>query len=1646
MIHKRSVLILLLGLVLLLVSVKTVLGTVYINEIVPDVGTIDWDTNGAVSESNDEWVELYNNGADEDISGWSISDVDNNRYTFTAGTNFPANSYLTVFDLSLSNSGDTVTLYDVLNNSVDVNSWTTNPGNDISLSRIHDGSSTWTNISAPTINTINNRLPTGSLPAQNFNEDAAAFFVPLSTITDADSDALSFIVQSENTAQADCTISGNNVLVDSANNYNGAASCTIRANDSFGTTDFTMSMTINAIDDPAVWNALTAKNVNEDSASGTVVYPNLKTLCTDVDTAITMSVTSTHTHYTLSFSGNNLNISNLEQNWNGLETVNLNCNGIPSSFQLTINPVNDPAVVTAIPYQEADESQEYSYTITATDVDNTQAQLSLVSASLPSWLQSDSVYPNLRGTPGSADSGENQTVTVMVNDGSVNSAPVLFNLFIQPALEIKASDVQVVIDGTTYGADDQLNVTPGSEVTVTYTLTNNYIESLGHVESSAAANVALTGLPYTGTCVGTDCNNGYWSILPGGEGSSQFTFTVPYNIGSSTFSLTLNTNYDQFWLPILGNNFVNSLSLNLNVVRENVSAYILQSDLTDENLTCTRTAEVDMEVANAGSLALTPEILIYDMQPTESSFSSTTGEFTDFGGQTPVIRSETTLSSLASGTSASVQIPVDALNLTSGTHTLYIYMVNPYFDSSGYYIGDKTEVTITIGSCFNISALEQDLQIPKSSPAGMSVDLQNYILEDTLGYTFTFALSDESNTALVDCSVAGSTLTCPAPTAGTQGTSDLTIAVDETNALTPVEEVATVTITPTLEVSNVRVNTIAVTENSLTQALKPQQTVTVQLTATNVLTHPVTGVSAELIVPTLPAIDWSSSAVNLVAGESKTLTITSILPLDVAEGDYPVELKISGRDYENNLVQQSDSYIFILHVDQEAADLVITNFTFGANTVTCSDSTAVTVEYTNRGSQTESDASITLSGRNFVSTTALADVAPNTFSSIIVDVPTSNLTTGANTLTATLTYRDSFKSDIKTSSITKNNCLNSWIPTDSNLIVADGVPQVFTLNLSESGYDSGISWYVDDALVASTINTYTFTQSTVGTYHLKAVVNDNEADAHTWTVTVTNIPLSAALTTNIPADATDAELSNFHNFTVQNSYGKIVFTENVDLTNIFDLDEIITISNAMVFVNTVAAPELAGKSAEITLQRSFTQPLILRSTDGTTFTEECPTTTCQTASNADGKFVFTVNSFSAYQVVEEIPAGIEISEILFNNAVAGENASVTITVRNKGTFESLTGLSAQLAGVSSVYLPVLEGTLPTTLAASQQATVTLKINVPAGEDGGRHSIGTVQVNSNQETKIQTIYLLPKSFLTLESIKVEGKTTGDFTVDGDNEVRVKVKNDYTEDMEDIIVTVTLFDVDGDDLEEESDSFDLDTGDTKEVTLNFNVENADNEEIEMEILVEGTATDDSSHETKETRTFTVAREKHKVILQSLSASAKDLECSRLTTISATVENVGKSDEDTVEVKVSNSALGIEESKSDIEVDKYSDSDNDYKARFNLDLSKAAAGTYTIPIEVYLDGSLEDSQDLTLTVKNCLTTSDSSQSQSVLSDALKQKMEQQLQEALKTPAAKPKVSSSFRDSNTYLALLGVLALLMFVALVLALAVMLKGKKAKQ
>ena len=124
---------------------------IMINEILADPASgLAGDANGdgVRSSGGDEFIELLNvSDSVVDISGWYLTDAVSTRHVFTSGTLMQPNAYQVVFgadalsgSLGLNNSGDTVSLFDALDQLIDQVIYGINGGQNQSLVRTPEGS------------------------------------------------------------------------------------------------------------------------------------------------------------------------------------------------------------------------------------------------------------------------------------------------------------------------------------------------------------------------------------------------------------------------------------------------------------------------------------------------------------------------------------------------------------------------------------------------------------------------------------------------------------------------------------------------------------------------------------------------------------------------------------------------------------------------------------------------------------------------------------------------------------------------------------------------------------------------------------------------------------------------------------------------------------------------------------------------------------------------------------------------------------------------------------------------------------------------------------------------------------------------------------------------------------------------------------------------------------------------------------------------------------------------------------------------------------------------------------------------------------------------------------------------------------------
>jgi hypothetical protein len=138
-----------------------------------------------------------------------------------------------------------------------------------------------------------------------------------------------------------------------------------------------------------------------------------------------------------------------------------------------------------------------------------------------------------------------------------------------------------------------------------------------------------------------------------------------------------------------------------------------------------------------------------------------------------------------------------------------------------------------------------------------------------------------------------------------------------------------------------------------------------------------------------------------------------------------------------------------------------------------------------------------------------------------------------------------------------------------------------------------------------------------------------------------------------------------------------------------------------------------------------------------------------------------------------------------------------------------------------------------------------------------------------------------------------------------------------------------------------------------------------------------------------------------------------------------NVGEDDEEDLQVKVKNRALELD-SERNFDLDSGSDDDARKILSFRVNIpADTDPKTYPVDVALYMDGDLEGSEEVELSVRECDLAPPQDDDEPVVDDS-EFEVVQDGQITIPTSTTK---SSSFRDDAWYLVILGVVALILLI-----------------
>jgi len=366
--------------------------------------------------------------------------------------------------------------------------------------------------------------------------------------------------------------------------------------------------------------------------------------------------------------------------------------------------------------------------------------------------------------------------------------------------------------------------------------------------------------------------------------------------------------------------------------------------------------------------------------------------------------------------------------------------------------------------------------------------------------------------------------------------------------------------------------------------------------------------------------------------------------------------------------------------------------------------------------------------------------------------------------------------------------------------------------------------------------------------------------------------------------------------------------------------------------------------------------------------------------SAVGNLTVTPSTGSKTADVEEVVSGV----LTINNSDSSNSLNVTLP-------SSIVFIGTEYN--ETISISYLESS-PLTIASNSAADVNYEFTVPsdalAGDYVGVFNFTTSQTGSYDEHTF-TITVYQALMLDIEDLDVvidgdtdtnvgDGEKIDEKAKPGsDIELKIRIRNTFREDSDIDIndITVTAILIDNDD--EEIDELDVDVGDldadekSDEELIIFELPlDIEGGEYSIEIEVEGEDDNGVDHSLEWIVYFDLERKSHEIIIYKSYLTPETVKCKRTSNLYVKLMNTGSRTEDEVRLTISNSDLGINVDKRDIELSKNPDNDdNTYTDEVSIDAKDVAAGTYPITIRVYYDEDLlDDIKTAELVVEDCPT----------------------------------------------------------------------------
>jgi len=421
-----------------------------------------------------------------------------------------------------------------------------------------------------------------------------------------------------------------------------------------------------------------------------------------------------------------------------------------------------------------------------------------------------------------------------------------------------------------------------------------------------------------------------------------------------------------------------------------------------------------------------------------------------------------------------------------------------------------------------------------------------------------------------------------------------------------------------------------------------------------------------------------------------------------------------------------------------------------------------------------------------------------------------------------------------------------------------------------------------------------------------------------------------------------------------------------------------------------------------------------------------------------------------------------------------ETIQATITLTNNGN-KTVTNLEFNKVGIDSKYAIKFINP-PSEIAANSSKDITIQGYVPIDLDATDNNgnkiavlLGTINVfgkvgNVTTNTATSNVYMEARNMLEIDRMDIswngedesidDGETVENIKPGDNIELKIKVENLFDDsddedfDIEDVEARIEVddeFDVD----DENKDVGDIDAEETEEITFNMEVESdADEDTYTLIIEVVGEDENGAKHGEKWTIDLEVEREREDIRIMTAELIPESISCNRNIRLEVEIENIGSRDSDEIVLLVESDDFDYREKIANIDLD----TEDDYDKTFSINVPEdAEEGIYLFSVKTFFDADdyndddYNDAKDVMLTVRDCETTPPAKEE-----DEKEDEEEENGDIIVQPPTTTPtgdvvygqpvSAIDDFFDSNAYIALLAVGALIGIALLFLAIAILVK------